>query len=79
VPLQRLFLMNSAFVETQAESLAARLTGDDKQKIRQAYRILYGRLPAPGELDLGLSFLSKSNWKEYVRVLLNSNEFEWLN
>ena len=79
VPLQRLFLMNSSFVETQADSLAKRLSGDDAQKMRQAYRILYGRLPSSDEIDLGLSFLRKSNWKEYVRVLLNSNEFEWVN
>jgi len=79
VPVQRLFLMNSSFVESQAKSLAKRLTGDDNQKLRQAYRILYGRQPTAQELDLGLSFLGKHDWNEYARVLLNSNEFLWVN
>ena len=79
VPVQRLFLMNSAFVETQAKSFAKRLVGDDAQKVRQAYRILYGRQPNPRELDRGLTFLGKHGWAEYARVLLNSNEFLWVN
>jgi mono/diheme cytochrome c family protein len=79
VPLQRLFLMNSSFVEEQAVALAQRLSGDDAHKIAEAYRILYGRVPTGEEKDLGLSFLRKSNWKEYARVLLNANEFMWVN
>jgi hypothetical protein len=79
VPVQRLFLMNSSFVEMQAKSFAKRLTGDQTNKVRQAYRILFGRLPSPQELDRDLSFLGKRGWDEYARVLLNSNEFQWVN
>jgi hypothetical protein len=79
VPAQRLFLMNSSFVETQAKSFAKRLTGDDTQKVREAYRILFGRLPTLQELDRARSFLRKHDWNEYARVLLNSNEFQWVN
>jgi mono/diheme cytochrome c family protein len=79
VPLQRLFLMNSSFVEQQADSLAKRLTGTDAEKVRQAYRILYGRLPAADEAQMGAAFAAKSGWKEYARVLLNANEFDWVN
>lgn len=79
VPVQRLFLMNSAFVETQAKAFAARLSGDQTQKVRQAYRILYGRVPDAQELDRALSFLGKHGWNEYARVLLNSNELQWVN
>lgn len=79
VPLQRLFMMNSVFVEQQAAGLTKRLTGDDNERMRQAYRILYGRPPSPEEARLGLAFVRKSNWNEYARVLLNSNEFEWVN
>ena len=53
VPLQRLFLMNSSFVEQQAAALAKRLTGTDAEKLRQAYRILYGRAPAGGRTANG--------------------------
>ena len=79
VPLQRLFMMNSGFVELQAAGLAKRLTGDDGERMRQAYRLLYGRQPSAEELQLGVAFVHKSNWNEYARVLLNSNEFEWVN
>jgi hypothetical protein len=79
VPAQRLFLMNSSFAEAQAKSFAMRLAGSDTQKVREAYRILFGRLPDPQELDRALSFLGKRGWNEYARVLLNSNELQWVN
>jgi mono/diheme cytochrome c family protein len=78
VPLQRLFLMNSSFVEQQAAGLAKRLPGNETAQVRQAYRILYGRPPEAEELQLGLAFAAKSGWKEYARVLLNANEFLWV-
>ncbi|MEO8369637.1 MAG: PSD1 and planctomycete cytochrome C domain-containing protein [Candidatus Solibacter sp.] len=79
VPLQRLFMMNSAFVEDQASGLAKRLTGTDDERVRQAYRTLYGRAPNAQELQLALGFVKKNSWNEYARVLLNSNEFGWVN
>jgi mono/diheme cytochrome c family protein len=79
VPLQRLFMMNSGFVEQQAAGLAKRLSGDDEERVRQAYRLLYGRPPSAEEVQLGVAFVRQSNWNEYARVLLNSNEFEWVN
>jgi hypothetical protein len=62
-------------------------------RIREAYRILYGRAPTPKEAELGLNFLRttpdlkgetitgqpSTAWKEYARVLLSSNEFEFVN
>jgi hypothetical protein len=79
VPLQRLYMMNSNFVEEQAAGLARRLNGGDGERVQQAYRRVYGRDPSTEELQLGLAFVKKSNWNEYARVLLNSNEFEWVN
>ncbi len=79
VPLQRLYMMNSSFVEDQAAGLAKRLSGSEDQRVKQAYRTVYGREPSAEELQLGLAFVKKSNWNEYARVLLNSNEFEWVN
>jgi mono/diheme cytochrome c family protein len=79
VPLQRLFLMNSSFVEQQAAALAKRLTGEDAERVRQAYRILYGRAPAAEEAQMGMAFAAKNGWAEYARVLLNANEFDWVN
>src|SRR4029079_2592244 len=49
VPLQRLFLMNSDFVQQQAEKLARPAQGetDNTARVKKAYRILFGRDPRP--------------------------------
>ena len=63
VPQQSLFLMNNAFVQDRArklmerEGIATQKTAEEK--IRQLYRVLFGRSPAPDEVTLGLSFLKK--------------------
>ncbi len=79
VPPQRLFLMNSPFVEEQAKALAARVSGTDEEKIRSAYRLTYGREPGKQELKLGLDYLREGDWTQYARVLLTSNEFLFMN
>jgi hypothetical protein len=79
VPLQRLYLMNSPFVEAQAKALAGRLNGENPAKIRQAYQILYSREPDATELQLGLEFLQSGDWTMYARALLGSNEFLFVN
>jgi mono/diheme cytochrome c family protein len=80
VPPQRLFLMNSPFVEEQAKALAARVTGaDDAGKIKNAYALLYGRDPEQREVQLGLDFLRDADWIQYARALLTSNEFLFVN
>ena len=87
--------MNSSFVYKQAESLAKRVydKGDDSARIREAYRLLFARAPSDKEAELGLKFLKSTPdlkgetitgqpstaWKEYARVLLSSNEFEFMN
>jgi hypothetical protein len=71
--------MNSPFVEEQAKALAARVQGDDSAKIREAYRLVYGREPADRELKLGQDFLREADWTQYARVLLTSNEFLFVN
>ena len=77
VPLQRLFFMNSSLVADQAKALAARLKGDDTQRIHEAYRKLFSRAPTKQETELGLQFLhqGKDPWPQYAQVLLSSNEF----
>jgi hypothetical protein len=95
VPLQRLYFMNSTFVYKQAEQLAKRVypKGDDTARINEAYRLLFARAPSEKEQELGLKFLKSTPdlkgdtitgqpstaWKEYARVLLSSNEFEFVN
>lgn len=95
VPLQRLYFMNSSFVYKQAEKFAERVydQGNDTARIEKAYRILFGRAPSEGEIKAGLNFLQShpetpgnqiagqptTAWNEYARVLLSSNEFEFVN
>lgn len=95
VPLQRLYFMNSSFVYKQAQRFAKRVydEADDSARIQKAYRILFGRAPTEGESKAGLDFLAAhpetpgnqvagqptTAWNEYARVLLSSNEFEFVN
>ena len=86
--------MNSAFVYDQAGVLVKRVYGkpDDAARINEVYELLFDRAPTPDELQLGLTFLKttpdkpgyivdqepETAWKQYVRALYSSNEFEYL-
>jgi len=94
VPLQRLYFMNNDFVYAQAGKLAERVypQPNDAARIAEAYRLLYGRTPTAKELEMGLQFLKTTPekpgntvnrepvtaWREYARVLLSANEFEFV-
>jgi uncharacterized membrane protein len=95
VPLQRLYFMNDAFIYGQANKLTDRVYKEptDEARIRQMYLILFGRQPTEKELSLGETFVKTTPekagytiqgepvtaWKEYARILLSSNEFEFVN
>lgn len=60
VPQQALFFLNSPFVAEQARALAERPdlgAGDDAHRIRTLYQLLFGRLPGPEEVALGLKYV----------------------
>lgn len=82
-PLQRLYLLNSAFVERRAEELACRLEkiASPEAKIQEAYRMLFQRAPTREEVKAGLEFTSSGVrvWPRYAQVLLASNEFIYTN
>jgi mono/diheme cytochrome c family protein len=94
VPLQRLYFMNNDFVYAQAGKLAERVhsQASDTARIAEAYRLLYGRAPNAKEMEIGLQFLKTTPekpgntvngepvtaWREYARVLLSANEFEFV-
>jgi mono/diheme cytochrome c family protein len=95
VPLQQLYFMNNPFVYKQASVLAERVKSEstDQARIEKAYEYVYQRKPSAEELQLGLKFLSTTPdkpgysivgepitaWDEYARVLLSSNEFQFVN
>jgi len=61
--LQALTMLNSAFVDEQADLLAVRVGmafPADAERIRYAYRLVYGRAPAPAEMVECSRFLTKA-------------------
>ncbi len=67
VPLQRLFFMNSDFMQQQAEALARRVADapDNAARIRKAYQLVFGREATDAEIRAGLDYLSAEPMKEY--------------
>jgi len=67
VPLQRLFFMNSDFVQQQAEHLAQRVAAepDNTARIQKIYRLVYGRAPTAEEVQAGIEYLRAEPMKEY--------------
>jgi truncated hemoglobin YjbI len=67
VPLQRLFLMNSDFMQIEAEDLAKRVAAepDNRARIRKIYQLVYARDPSEQEMKLGLDYLHTEPLKEY--------------
>ena len=67
VPLQRLFFMNSDFVQQQAELVARKLAEepDNASRIKRAYRMIYGRAPDDAELKAGLTYLAAEPMRTY--------------
>jgi mono/diheme cytochrome c family protein len=67
VPLQRLFLMNSDFMQQQAELLARRTVGepDSAAQIQKVYRILFGRSATPQEVAAGQKYLAEEPLRAY--------------
>lgn len=95
VPLQQLYYMNDPFTYKQASVLADRVQNEttEEARIDKTYEFLFQRKPTADEVKLGLKFLSTTPekpgyevtgqpitaWNEYVRVLMTSNEFQFVN
>ena len=83
-PMQKLFMLNSPFMQRQAVAFAARLqtdAGDDATRITKACRMLYAREPDDAERTLAKDFLAlpssssgMTRWQQYAQALLISNE-----
>ena len=94
VPLQQLYFMNNPFVYKQAGILAERVHSEpsDKDRIVKLYEYVFQRKPSEEEIQLGLKFLSTTPekagyavvgepitaWRQYARIMLSSNEFQFL-
>ena len=67
VPLQRLFFMNSDFMQQQGELIARRVApeADNTARIQKAYRVIFGRGASEAEVRAGLAFIVTEPLKEY--------------
>jgi len=87
-PTQQLFVLNSEFVQTQAERLFDRLNRESPSelsaRVNQAHHWLFGRKASEREIAWATDFLSaphrtpeeqSQDWRLYLHALLGSNEF----
>jgi hypothetical protein len=90
-PLQALLMINSPFMLKQANAFADRLrkedSVDDATRLEAAYRLAFGRPPTAEERHRARNFLDvqlgrvkgadrrSAAWTDFCHVLLNSNEF----
>src|SRR5260370_28401120 len=67
VPLQRLFLMNSDFMQIEAEELAKRAAteANSRARVRKLYQLTYGREATESEIALALDYLKSEPLMEY--------------
>jgi mono/diheme cytochrome c family protein len=67
VPLQRLFLMNSDFMQAEAEELAKRVAAepDNRSRVKKIYLLIYGREPSEAEIKVAVDYLHAEPLKEY--------------
>ena len=67
VPLQRLFFMNSDFVQQQAEKIALKIQAepDNRSRVKKAYLTIFGREPNAAELTTALEYLAAEPLRAY--------------
>ncbi|MFO1461631.1 MAG: DUF1549 and DUF1553 domain-containing protein [Verrucomicrobiota bacterium] len=77
---QALALWNDRFVVRQAEHFAERLSScEEKDRIPQACRLVWGRPPSPEECESLVRYADRHGMASLCRLLLNSNEFLFIN
>ncbi len=82
-PLQALSLMNASFILRMSDRLAERVqqrvgTGVESQ-VTELFLLAYQRPPQPAELSSASAFCEKHGLAALCRVVLNSNEFLYVN
>jgi hypothetical protein len=80
--LQALAMLNDRFVVRQSEHIAARLeksSPDLPGRITAAYELILNRPPTQREIELVSAYATRHGMANAVRMLLNSNEFMFVN
>jgi len=76
--LQSLALLNDPFMLKQSECFAeqlSKLASTPNDQVKEGFLIALGRTPTPAETELLTPFVQKQGLPSFCRVLLNSNEF----
>ncbi len=84
-PLQQLFVLNSPWMEKQADELWSRLKPieSDDDRIAACYRLLFAREVTESELEIAHAYLAdetnaERRWKDYLQAMLGLNEFHFV-
>ena len=77
---QALTLLNSEFMLDSARALAKRLSGPEEPaaKVRLAWQLALSRPPDPEETENAVEMLAQAGTEEFSLMLLNLNEFVYL-
>ena len=81
-PLQALNLLNSPFMNQQAEILAKRLekeSHDPAEQAARAFRLAYARAPLAEEQQASADFIREHGLMLFCRAIYNTNEFLYVN
>jgi hypothetical protein len=67
VPLQRLFLLNSDFMQIEAEELAKRVMPevDNRARVKKLFQVIYGRDASEEEIKLGIEYIKSEPMLSY--------------
>ena len=75
--LQALYFMNSEFIHEQAQAIAGRLPKETQ--VEHLYELIFNRAAEQEELEFAKAYFAKDNsqqrWTGFVRSMLSSNEF----
>lgn len=80
--LQALAMLNNRFIVRYSEHIAIRLqkeNTDRQQQIRRLFGLAFGRPPAAGELTTVAEYADQHGLANACRVIVNSNEFMFVN
>lgn len=82
VPQQAMFMMNSPFVMSLADAVAAKSKSAGDDRIAAIYRIVLSRVPSTAETVLARAYLGESPdgkaWSRFAHTLMQSNEFAFI-
>lgn len=76
-PLQALNLLNSRFIQQQADIFATRLEqeADGAARIDRAFALAFGREPRDSERAAAARLIEAHGLSAFCRAILNANEF----